>query len=195
MEAVIIYLIMGAMMVYALYLTFRGRNSGVVDPTLGFLNVGGDGLAPFVEEDRAALSPLFSKIESGAGYQVPKCDVLFMYADVSPDGSFGLGGDVTFRHVAEKAGATIAVLASNNASAHIIAASRLPGPKRANLVWTFDRKGDAFASFFKELFTRMKSGKPMPAAWVAISPQYKTERHRDLPETMCQLEAGQVRFR
>jgi len=195
MEIVIIYLIMGAMMVYALYLTFRGRSSGVVDPTLGFLNVGGEGLTPLVEEDRAVLSPLFSKIESGAGYQVPKCDVLFMYADVSPDGSFGLGSDVTLRHVAERAGAKIAVLASNNDLKHIIAASRLPGPKRANLVWTFDRRGSAFASFFKELFTRMKSGKPMPSAWVAISPQYKTEFHGDLPETMCQLEAGQVRFR
>ncbi|MGH7796068.1 MAG: hypothetical protein ACREQ2_14445 [Candidatus Binatia bacterium] len=55
MEAVIIYLIMSAMMVYALYLTFRGRNSGVVGPTLGFLNVGGEGLTALVEEDREFL--------------------------------------------------------------------------------------------------------------------------------------------
>lgn len=195
MEVVIIYLIMGAMMVYALYLTFRGRNSAVLDPILGFWNVGGEGLASFLEEDRAALGPLFSKIESGAGYRVPKCDVLFLYADISPDGSLGLGDDMTFRNVVEKAGARIAVLASNNASDHIMAAARLPDPKRANLVWTFDRRGGAFASFFKELFTRMKNGKPMPAAWVAVSPQYKSEVHRDLPETICQMEAGQVRFR
>jgi hypothetical protein len=195
METLIIYSIMGAMMIYALYLTFRGRNSGVVDPTLGLLNVGGDRFVALLEEDRAGLGALFSKVESGAGYQIPKCDVLFMYADVNPDGSFGLGADMTFRHVAERAGAIIAVLASNNASENISAAAKLPGPKRANLVWTFDRKGTAFSNFFKELFTQMKRGKPMPRAWISISPQHKSELHRELPETMCQMEAGQVRFR
>lgn len=195
METVTIYLIMGAMMVYALYLTFRGRNSGVVDPTLGFLNIGGEGLAPLMEEDRATLSPLFSKIEIGTGYQIPKCDVLFVYADVSADGSVGLGSGVTLRHVAEKSGATIAVLASNNNSEAISAAAKLSGPKQANLVWTLNRRGSAFATFFKELFLRMKKGKPMPSAWVAIAPQHKAEVHHELPETMCQMEAGQVRFR
>jgi hypothetical protein len=42
MEIVFIYLFMGALAAYALYLTFRGRNAGVIDPTLGFLNVGGE---------------------------------------------------------------------------------------------------------------------------------------------------------
>ena len=89
MELLLIYLVMGGMMVYALYLIFRGRNSGIVDPTLGFLIVGENDLAALFEEDRAALGPLFAKIESGAGYQIPKCDVLFMYADIKADGSFG----------------------------------------------------------------------------------------------------------
>ena len=40
MEVVVMYLIMGALATYTLYLTFRGRNAGSVDPTLGFLNVG-----------------------------------------------------------------------------------------------------------------------------------------------------------
>src|SRR6266508_2705299 len=150
MEVVVIYLIMGALAAYALYLTFRGRNAGVVDPSLGLLNVGGDSFIPLLEQDRTALSPLFSKIEMAAGYQIPKCSVLFIYADVAPDGSLGLGGNVTIRHLAEKAGAFIAVLASNNISAHAIAAAKLPGPKRANLVWTLDRKGEAFCRFFKE---------------------------------------------
>ena len=195
MEILMIYSFMGALMAYALYLTFRGRNSGVVNPTLGFLTLGGDTFAALLEEDRALLGPLFSKIESGAGFQIPKCDVLFIYADVKADGSFGLGANMTFRHVAERAGATIAIVASNNSSENITAAAQVPGPKRANLVWTLDRKGSAFSNFFKELFTHMKSGKTMPRAWVAISPQYKSELHRELPETLCQMEAGQVRFR
>ncbi len=195
MEALIIFSIMGAMAIYALYLTFRGRNAGVADPTLGLLTVGGEEFAALIEEDRAAFGPLFSKIESGAGYQIPKCDVLFLYANVKGDGSFGLGADMTFRHVAERAGAIIAVLASNNASENISVAAGLTGPKRANLVWTLDRKGSAFANFFKALFTQMKNGKPMPRAWVTISPQQSSQLHRELPDTMCQMEAGQVRFR
>ena len=195
MEMLVVYLIMGALMAYALYLTFRGRNLGVVNPTLGFLNVGGDGFIPLIEEDRTALSPLFSNVETAAGYQIPKCSVLFIYADVAPDGSIGLGSNLTIRHLAERAGASIAVLASNNSSEHTIAASKLPGPKRANLVWTLDRRGESFARFFKDLFSRMKDGKPMPAAWIAVAPQYRSKVHRDLPETLCQMEAGQVRFR
>jgi hypothetical protein len=195
MEVVVIYLFMGALAAYALYLTFRGRNAGVVDPSLGLLNVGGDTFVPLLEQDRTALSPLFSKIEMAAGYQIPKCSVLFIYADVAPDGSLGLGGNVTIRHLAEKAGALIAVLASNNLSAHAIAAAKLPGPTRANLVWTLDRKGGAFCLFFKELFTRMNAGKSMPRAWNAIAPQYRHDAHDDLPVTICQMEAGQVRFR
>jgi hypothetical protein len=195
MEIVVVYLIVGALAAYALYLTFRGRNAGVIDPTLGFLNVGGEAFVSLIEEDRSILSPLFSKIEMAAGYQTPKCNVLFIYADIAPDGSVGLGSNLTIRHLAERAGALIAVLASNNSSEHTVAATKLPGPKRANLVWTIDRKGEAFSQFFKELFTRMKAGTTMPRAWNAIAPQYRHDVHHDLPVTVCQLEAGQVRFR
>jgi hypothetical protein len=83
----------------------------------------------------------------------------------------------------------------DNPSGASLAAANLPGPKRANLVWTLDRKGGAFPRFFKELFTKMKAGRAMPMAWNAIAPQYGSAKHDDLPETICQLEAGQVRFR
>jgi len=195
MEVFFIYLFMGSLAVYALYLIFRGRSQAIADPILGFLSLGGELFAPLITEDRTALSPLFSKLETGTGHQIPKCDVLFVYADIAFDGSLGLGKDVTIRHLADKAGASIAVLASNNPPEHGIVASKLSGPKRANLVWTLNRRGDAFPRFFKELFTRMKGGKSMPLAWVAIAPQYQSEAHRDLPETICQMEAGQVRFR
>src|SRR6266545_7233209 len=195
MEVVVIYLIMGALAAYALYLTFRGRNAGVVDPTLGLLNVGGDSFIPLLEQDRTALSPLFSKIEMAAGYQIPKCSVLFIYADVAPDGSLGLGGNVTIRHLAEKAGAFIAVFASNNISAQCDRCGEVARAKTSQSRAGTDRKGEAFCRFFKGLFTRMNPGKSMPRAWNAIAPQYRHEAHHDLPVTICQMEAGQVRFR
>ena len=135
---------MGSLAAYALYLIFRGRNRAIADPTLGFLNLGDESFGSFIAEDRDALSPLFSKLETGTGYQIPKCDVLFVYADLAFDGSLGLGKELTIRHLAERAGASIVVLASNNPAEAGIAASKLPGPKRANVVWTLNRRGDSF---------------------------------------------------
>lgn len=195
METFFIYLFMGSLAVYALYLTFRGRGQTITDPTLGLLNLAGESFAPLLAEDRAALSPLFAKVETGTGHPIPKCNVLFVYADIAADGSLGLGREITIRHLADKAGASVVVLASNNRAEDSINASKLPGPKRANLVWTLNRRGGSFPRFFGELFTRMKTGKSMPMAWNAIAPQYKSEKHADLPETICQMEAGQVRFR
>lgn len=195
MELVVIYLIMGLLAAYALYLTFRRRSQALVDPVLGFLNLEGERFASLIAEDQAALSPLFSKIERRTGYETPKCNVLFVYAEIASDGSFGLGAESTLRHLAEKAGASVAVLATNNAPEASIASANLPGPKRANVVWTLNRRGDSFPRFFKELFTKMKAGKGMPIAWNSIAPQYKSANHDELPETICALEAGQVRFR
>jgi hypothetical protein len=179
------------------WIMFRSRGQAPIkSPTLGFLNLGGDEFSPLIDRDTAALTPIFSEVKIGTGYQIPNCDILFVYANVTPDGSVGLGADLTVRHLAERAGAAITVVASSNPSANILAAAQLTGPKRANLVWTLDRKGEAFSRFFVELFTRMKKGRSMPVAWALISPQVprRQQQDRDLPETICQLEAGQVRF-
>ena len=176
---------------------FRSRGRAPIQrPTLGFLNLGGDEFSQLVDADRGALAPVFSDIKTGTGYQIPSCDILFIYANVAPDGSVGLGANLTVRHLAEKAGASIAVVASGNSSENIVAATKLAGPKRANLVWTLDRNGEAFSRFFTKLFTYMKKGKSMPAAWVTISPQVPNHLQQDpaLPVMICHLEAGQVRF-
>ena len=114
---------------------FRSRGRAPIQrPTLGFLNLGGDEFSQLVDADRGALAPVFSDIKTGTGYQIPSCDILFIYANVAPDGSVGLGANLTVRHLAEKAGASIAVVASGNSSENIVAATKLAGPKRANLV-------------------------------------------------------------
>jgi len=55
MEVFFIYLFMGCLAAYALYLVFRGRNRGVADPALGFLNLGGEVFIPLITEDRRRL--------------------------------------------------------------------------------------------------------------------------------------------
>ena len=181
--------------VFRIMLRSRGQ-APIKSPTLGFLNLGGDEFSPLIDADRAALAPIFSEVKTGAGYQIPNCDILFIYANVTPDGLAGLGANSTVRHLAERAGAAITVVASDNSSENLLAAARLAGPKQANLVWTLDRKGEAFPRFFVELFTHMKKGKSMPAAWVALSPQgpSRVQEGKNLPEMICNLEAGQVRF-
>jgi hypothetical protein len=75
-----------------------------------------------------------------------------------------------------------------------VAAGKLPGPKNASLVFTIDRK-DGFANFFKQLFSLMAVGKPMPLAWVTLAPQHASTMPPGIPETIFVPEAGAVTFR
>jgi hypothetical protein len=50
-------------------------------------------------------------------------------------------------------------------------AMSLSGPQKANLVFTLDRKGHAFAKFFHALFDRMRGGENLLEAWVELAPQ------------------------
>jgi hypothetical protein len=192
----LIFAFMGSLAAYALYLTFRGRSSPITDPTLGLLNIGGNSFAQLMEEDRACLSPLFAKVEVGSGLQIPKCAVLFVYTDITADGQIGLGQGLTIRHLAERAAASIVVLAAPNSWEHIAQALKQDGPKRANLVCTMDRKGAIFSAFFRKLFELMRRGSSMPMAWNSLAPQIpsRIDPHTNVPETIAILEAGQVKF-
>jgi hypothetical protein len=149
-----------------------------------------------LEEDRTSLSPLFPKVEVGSGLQIPKCAVLFVYTDITSDGEIGLGQGLTIRHLAERAAASIVVLAAPNSWEHIAQAVKQGGPKRANLVCTLDRKGANFSSYFRKLFELMRAGKSMPMAWNSLAPQVpsRIDPHTNVPETVAILEAGQVKF-
>ncbi len=180
----------------ALFLFIRSRGAiSITDPSLAFLNLAGDELSHLIDRDRSVLASLFTTVEFGAGYPIPSCDVLFIYANVGVDGSIGLGAGVTIRHLAENAGAVIAVLASDNPAENIVTASRYRVQRRRTLFGFSIARAWHLAVFFKELFTRMYSGQSMPMAWAAISPQHSGGMHDDLPQTICHIEAGQVKFR
>jgi hypothetical protein len=40
----------------------------------------------------------------------------------------------------------------------------------------------------------MHSGQSMPLAWVALALQHSSKLHHELPQTICQMEAGPVKF-
>ena len=68
-----------------------------------------------------------------------------------------------------------------------------PGPKIANLVFTLNRKGPAFAGFFRALFERMRDGEDMLQAWVELAPQGPMETD-DNPELVLLPEGGAIAF-
>jgi len=165
----------------------------LVAPKVGFVNFGNGAFASLVDEDRTALTDSFRQVVSPQDGTIPTCDVLFVYASLSPDGSLIGAPEPTIRHVAARASAAVVVLAAPNSGASVVAAGKLPGPKKASLVFTIDRK-QQFTVFFKELFSLMAIGKPMPLAWVTIAPQHASAMRPDMPETIFVPEAGAVRF-
>ncbi|UZR93025.1 hypothetical protein [Chondrinema litorale] len=64
-----------------------------------------------------------------------------------------------------------------------------------NLVMTVDRKGKDFITFFKSLFEKINSGKPMPIAWHELAPQIPNANHEHVPGTLCAMGAGNVILR
>lgn len=81
----------------------------------------------------------------------------------------------------------------NNNDAYMAAAKK-KRYGRANLVFIFDREGNAFGIFFHRLFTKMKEGTSMPVAWVQLAPQIPGMEHEEVPSSYCIFEVGQLAF-
>ena len=163
--------------------------------TLGFTNLGGDQFERLIDKDFAALAPLFEIAKRLPPFEVPGSHVLFVYADLDEDGSIHGTPGKGIRQVAEMSGAGIVVLATPNVTESLIATSKIAGPKKANLVFTLDRKGDGFGRFFRALFIAMQGGKDMLAAWVAMAPQGGSAAGIEWqPGTILAAEAGKVAF-
>lgn len=164
----------------------------IASPRLGIWNLLGPAAGAAVEEDRAALAPLFATTTESSDVP-PPCDVLLVYCSVGRDGRIA-GSANTLRDVIWKAQACITVVATENAPESYIAASKLPGRGRANLVMTVVRNGGAFPTFFSRLFGAMKLGKTMPVAWVELAPQIPGRDQPECPGTIFACEAGHIAF-
>ena len=157
------------------------------------LNLKGADGAALAERDSVALQPVLGAAEQSSA-TAPKCDVLFLYADLSPEGRISSNG-ASLRDIVRASEALIVVVASEN-SAEAYTASGKSGPYgRVNLAMTLARKGEAFPLFFRRLFEDMNRGVSMPVAWVKLAPQVPGMEHPDCPEAFFTCGAGQVRFR
>jgi hypothetical protein len=174
-------------------LVARGNVRWIVSPRFGILDFSDGTAAALIEEDTNALRDILGVPDESAS-RVPLCDVLFIYGKLDGSGAFE-GRDLGLREIIRDSGATVAVVASENASeSYIKAAPRKPYGD-ANLVMTLSRRGVKFPDFFRSLFSRMNAGTPMPIAWVALAPQIPNHEHSTCPDTIFACEVGQVAFK
>ena len=164
----------------------------IQNPKIGFLNLIGASARPQVDEDVAALKPLFSVCLESDG-DAPICDVLMIYATIEADGVIQNAAH-SLREIIHNSHAPIAVVATENSVQSYMAAGKSARSGKANLVMTLKRNGQIFPEFFKQLFGMMHNGVTMPMAWVKLAPQVSGTEHDNVPETICAMEVTHVLF-
>lgn len=161
---------------------------------LGFANLAGADFDAMISEDLAILSPTLPCIRSQAAHEIPKAQILFVYAHLNTDGTISGSSVSSIGEIIEMTKAAIVIVASPNSADSLRNAASLPRPKIANIVFTLDRKGTSFARFFHNLFGLMQNGHDMLLAWVKLAPQHASVMPSDVPDTVLLPDAGKVRF-
>jgi len=193
MQATVMIAILIGVLVVVLVRQRSARKASVIEaPRFASLNLKGAEADALEQADILALQPVFGVAERSTSV-APKCDVLFLYSDLSADGRVASTG-MWLGELVHASGATILVVATENPGPSYNASKGL-GYGRVNLVMTLDRRGELFARFFVRLFEDMKRGTSMPMAWVKLAPQGPVPAHDELPGTIFACMAGQVVFR
>ena len=171
----------------------RRKAACIVAPRFATLNLKGAEGEALIQVDTRVLEPIFGVAEQSR-FLPPKCDVLFLYSDISPDGRIE-SSRMSLGDLVKASGATILVVASDNPGPAYVAGNKTGNYGRVNLVMTLARRGDLFPRFFVRLFEDMMRGTSMPLAWVRLAPQGPQAESAEFPSTIFACMAGQVSFR
>jgi hypothetical protein len=170
--------------------TTADRPFRIANPAIGFLNLAGAAGALLSQADQRVLSPLFKVLRTSEDLP-PRCDVLFLYRNISPEGPTSAPA---IRDLIKSAGAHVAVIASeNNAESYIKSVGRRTDWS-ANIAMVVNRKDDKFGLFFYRLFEEMFKGRSMLMVWAELAPQIPGTTHADVPDSIMAAEAGHVTF-
>jgi hypothetical protein len=162
----------------------------IANPAIGFLNHAGAAGALLSQADQRVLVPLFKELRTSEDLP-PRCDVLFLYRNINPEGSTSTPA---VRELIKSAGARVAVIASeNSADAYIKSVGRRTD-WFANIVMVVNRKDDKFGLFFQRLFAEMFKGRSMLMVWAELAPQIPGRTHADVPDSIMAAEAGHITF-
>jgi hypothetical protein len=192
MQATVLIVILVCILVVVLVRQRRRRRRVIVAPRFATLNLNGAEGEALVQADTQALQPVLGIAEQ-SNFVPPRCDVLFVYSNISPDGRIE-STRMSLGELIRASGATILVVASENIGAHYVACNKTGPYGPVNLVMTLSRRGDLFPRFFVRLFEDMKRGTSMPLAWVKLAPQGPMSESDELPSTIFACMAGQVAF-
>jgi hypothetical protein len=170
--------------------TTADRPLRIANPVIGFLNHAGTAGALLSEADQRVLSPLFKVLRTSEDL-TPRCDVLFLYRNINPEGPTSAPA---IRELIKSAGAYVAVIASDNSAEAYIKSVGRRTDWFANIAMIVDRKDDKFALFFYRLFEEMFKGRSMLMVWAELAPQIPGRTHTDVPDSIMAAEAGHITF-
>jgi hypothetical protein len=163
----------------------------IANPAIGFLNHAGAAGALLSEADQRVLSSLFNEVSTSEDLP-PRCDVLFLYRNINPE---GITRAPAIRELVKSAGAYVAVIASeNSADAYIKSVGRRRTDWSANIAMVVNRKDDKLGLFFHRLFAEMFKGRSMLMVWAELAPQIPGGAHSDAPDSIMVAEAGHITF-
>ncbi|MFL6374127.1 MAG: hypothetical protein ACJ73D_05615 [Pyrinomonadaceae bacterium] len=121
-------------------------------------------------------------------------DILHLLTEIGSDETIQGESKTAFLEQLSLLGPKILILASDNDAQSLIAFCSKGPMLSLNLVMTLDRKGEAFANFFKKLFILILGGRTMPDAWAHLSPQMPGENDLSMPGTIFSAGNGGLRI-
>lgn len=184
-------LIQGLLLVAALLISQATNAQQKIPANIVFANLSGPDMAAIVQEDAAAIGPLFRRSYVTPVGQVSIGQVLFLYLDLDEDGSIR-GSNFTVREIIDLTQAPIVVIASElQGNGWQKVAEAASG--KSNLIFTNNRNGPGFTKFFRRLFEMMRDGKEMLMAYVELAPQ-GPQQDPSLPGTILIAGRGNVVF-
>ncbi|HVZ89200.1 MAG TPA: hypothetical protein VHG72_19690 [Polyangia bacterium] len=168
---------------------FFKRTKRIPDPVLGVLDLGVESIRESAAQDLDGLAPLFSETRHGAG-SAPICDVLLTYCEITVAGEVK-GSRQTFREIVRDSKASVAIIAREHSVDAYIAGVPILQFGRTNLIMTLKRNDPAFRALLARIFTEMKKGIPLPAAWKLAQPEPQVVL---VPELIFSNEIDPVAF-
>ena len=164
----------------------------IPEPSIVFLNLGEELFKTQLSLDVRTLSPLFTDHQISNG-PIPKCDILFVYCRLNPNGKIpnynsGINRAVKMAH------ARIGVVASENRKSAYVKVMQRHTDWDANMIYVSGRSNENLGDFFYNLFDYMFQGRSLLSAWEEITSDNAENTNIEQPDMKMVAKAGDIVF-